>query len=163
GLDRFTHSNVVRDAAPPCAQNEFMSARSAVAAGDEGALWVACNDGYVTHVDEVREGTVVSSQITPEFTVSYRDRQGTVWFAGPTAIGHIENGKVVTTTLPPNLYGRPVQALVRDTSGGIWASVTRRGLFRFLDGEWSEYGGLAGLPGGFATVATVDSDGTLWF
>ena len=137
GLHRFSHSNVVRDAAPPCFQGAFSEAAAAFAAGDAGALWMACDDGSVTHVDEIRDGAVVSRQATPIFNVAYRDPEGTVWFGGPTALGHLENGRIMTMPLPAQVRGRPIQALVRDGSGAMWVSASRAGIFRFHDGEWS--------------------------
>jgi signal transduction histidine kinase/ligand-binding sensor domain-containing protein len=161
GLHRFSHSNVVRNVASTCFQYGFVSA--AIAAGDAGALWIACDDGSSAHVDEIRDGAVVSRQVTPLFTVAYRDTEGTVWFAGPTALGHLEGGRVVTTPLPAHLQGRPVHALLREESGAMWVSVSRRGTFRVLDGEWSENGDLDTLPRDLAYVETSDGRGTLWF
>lgn len=162
GLHRFSHSNVVRDGAPPCFQGAFSQAAAAFAAGDAGALWMACNDGSTAHVDEIRDGAVVSRQITPAFNVAYRDPQGTVWFGGPTSLGHIENGRIIATPLPPQVQGRPIQALVRDGSGALWVSASRAGIFRFHDGDWSAYGNLDALPRGHALVAAADAR-AVWF
>jgi signal transduction histidine kinase/streptogramin lyase len=124
---------------------------------------MACEEGDVTHVDEIRDGVVVSRQATPSFTIAYRDGEGTVWFGGPSALGHLDNGRLVTTPVPASIRGRPVQALVRDRNGAMWVSASRRGLFRFLNGEWSEYGNLDALPRTFPFVATMDAEGALWF
>ena len=125
GLHRLSRSNVVRDVAPPCLQYEFTAA--AFVPGDAGSLWVACADGSDAYVYEIRDGGVVSRQITPFFTVAYRDPEGTIWFGGPTALGHLETGRIVTTPLPPELQGRPINALLREGSGALWVSVSRRG------------------------------------
>lgn len=162
GLHRFSHSNIVRDGAPPCFQGAFSEAAAAFAAGDAGVLWMACNDGSVPHVDEIRDGAVVSRQTTPIFNVAYRDPQGTVWFGGPTALGHLKSGRISTMALPSQVQGRPIQALVRDGSGALWVSASRAGVFRFSDGEWSAYGNLDALPRGYALVATADG-GSVWF
>ena len=162
GLHRFSHSNVVRDGAPPCFQGAWSEAAAAFAAGDAGVLWMACHDGSVPHVDQIRDGAVVSRQTAPIFNVAYRDPQGTVWFGGPTALGRIESGRIVTMALPSQLRGRPIQALVRDSSGALWVSASRAGVFRFQHGEWSAYGNLDALPRGYALVATADGDG-VWF
>jgi signal transduction histidine kinase/ligand-binding sensor domain-containing protein len=161
GLDRFSHSSVVGDVAPPCMHGVLPSA--AFVAGDAGALWMACDEDSASHVDEVRGGTLVSRQGTPPFSVAYRDSQGTVWFGGPTALAHLENDRVVTTALPAQVRGRPIQALLRDGSGALWVSVSRRILFRLRDGEWSPYGDLHGLPRGYPIVAAADGGGALWF
>jgi signal transduction histidine kinase/ligand-binding sensor domain-containing protein len=162
GLHRFSRSNVVRDGAPPCFQGAFSEAAAAFAAGNAGVLWMACNDGSAPHVNEIRDGAVVSRQSTPIFNVAYRDAQGTVWFGGPTALGHLESGRIIPMALPPQVRGRPVHALVRDSSGALWVSASRAGIFRFHDGEWSAYGHLDALPRGYALVATADGD-SVWF
>ena len=153
GLDRFSQSNVMRGPAS-CGS-------PALAAGDAGALWLACPD-VPAATSELRDGAVVSEQKTPAFYVAYRDPGGKVWFGGSSELGHIERGRVVLTPLPPQLSGTAVQALVRDRSGAMWVSVIAKGLFRYLDGEWSEYGDSA-LPRTYPVVEVADDSGTLWF
>jgi signal transduction histidine kinase/ligand-binding sensor domain-containing protein len=161
GLHRFSHSNVVRDATPPCVQNVFVAA--VVAAGDLGSLWMACN-GSESYVDEVRNGQVVSHQITPDFTVAYRDSDGTVWFAGSTHLAHVEGHRIILDSQVPDFVrGRPAQALMRERDGTTWISFSRRGTFRVVDGRWLEYGGLSALPRGSAYALLRDSKGVLWF
>ena len=159
GLDRFTHSNLIPDQAHQC----YMQA---LVAGDNGALWKSCNaheEGVESYVEEVRDGTVLSHQPTAGFDVSYRDPQGTIWFAGGRELGHIEGGRIVSVALPAQVSGIAAQAVVRDSAGAIWVSVVRRGVYRLLNGEWSAYGNLDALPRGAAIVAAADSVGTLWF
>jgi signal transduction histidine kinase/ligand-binding sensor domain-containing protein len=161
GLHRFSRSDVVRDAAPPCFRGVLTPA--AIAAGNDGSLWIACDQGSQTRVDEIRDGALVGRHFTPAFNVAHRDEQGTVWFAGPTALGRVQSGRIVTTPVPAQVMGRPAQALVRDRQGAMWISYTRRGLYRVLDGKWSEYGGLDRLPRTFPYVETADRNGNLWF
>jgi len=152
GLDRFSHGNVMRG--PQCGT-------PALAAGDAGALWLACPDVPMT--SELRDGAVVSQQKTPNFYVAYRDPGGEVWFGGSNELGHVESGRVVLTPLPPHLSGTTVQALVRDGSGAMWVSVVAKGVFRYFDGKWSEYGNVSALPRGLPIVEVADDSGTLWF
>lgn len=161
GLHRFSRTNVVRDITPQCVQYDFVAA--ALAPGDAGALWLACGDPADAYVAELRDGIVASRQSAPFFTVAHRDLEGTVWFGGPTALGYLDDGRLVTTPLPSELLGRPIQALVRDGDGALWLSVTRRGTYRVLDGEWSGNGGLDALPDDWALVHAADREGGLWF
>lgn len=160
GLERFTRSNVVGDVAPSCTSN--LSTSAAVAPGDDGGLWIACNDDVMPTVTEIHNGVIVSRQRAPAFSLAYRDPGGTVWFGGWGVLAHLENGRLVTTPLPSQVHDRPVQALLQDSRGAMWVSVTRRSLYRFFDGEWSEYGNLDGLPGGFP-LAEAEGGGSLWF
>ena len=162
GLHRFSQSNVVRDITPSCALD--VATTEPFVAGDASVMWMACAGGAFSGVVAIRDGVVLSRQESPPFTAVYRDRQGTIWFAGSDSLGQLdEQGRLVTTPLPPLLRGRPIQALVRDSSGGLWLSESRRTTYRLFNGEVSENGGLKELPHTWAVVATADSDGTLWF
>jgi len=161
GLHRLSRTNVVRDVAPQCLQYEYIAA--AFAAGDGGSLWVGCGGPDESYVVEIRDGIVSSRQTAPLFTAAHRDVEGTVWFGGPEALGYLKNGRVVTTPLPPEVISRPIQALVRDGEGALWASVTRRGTYRVVDGKWLANGGLDALPEEWALVETVEPDGVIWF
>jgi signal transduction histidine kinase/ligand-binding sensor domain-containing protein len=154
GLHRFSRTNVVRDELPPCYRGVF--GPPAIVAGDNGTLWMACTEGEAASLNEIRDGAVVSRQDTPIFNLAYRDTEGKVWFAGQSTLAHLENRLVITSSLPPELQGRPVQAMVRDASGGIWISISRRGVFHLAEGKWSAYGNLDALPRVFALVAASD-------
>jgi signal transduction histidine kinase/ligand-binding sensor domain-containing protein len=164
GLHRFSRSNVVRDTAPPCIQNDFVE--GAIVAGEAGSLWVACDDGTTGgHIRQMRsDGAVIGWQNAPFYRVAYRDPEGTLWFGGFTGIAHMEGGRFVTTPTPPLVTGRPIQALLREPTGAMWVSVSRRGTYRVIDDEWTENGGLQGLPlSEFAYVEAAGEHGTLWF
>ncbi|HEY5756752.1 MAG TPA: two-component regulator propeller domain-containing protein [Steroidobacter sp.] len=161
GLHRFSHSNVVRDELPSCTQG--VTASAAVSANAQGSLWMACWERSRSRVDEVRNGRVVSRHDTPVFTATSRDHEGTIWFAGPTHFGEVQGNRIVSTPLPDGIAGRPASVMLRQTNGALWLSFTRKSVFRFFDGQWSEYGGLDGLPRGTAFAIMEDSAGDLWF
>jgi signal transduction histidine kinase/ligand-binding sensor domain-containing protein len=161
GLSRFSRGSVARAVAPNCYQFGFIAA--AFAPGDNGSLWLACGDYAGSHVDEIRDTGVLNRHASPPFSVAYRDPDGTVWFGGTTALGKVDHGRIEVMPLPTQLQGRPIAALVRESSGALWVSITRRGLYRFADGKWVESGGLEGLPPGWPIVATADANGVLWF
>ena len=156
-LHRFSRSNVVRNAAPQCLDGVDRAA--ALAAGDAGTLWIGCAD----RLTEMRDGIVIGRQKTPELWVAYRDRDGTVWFGGTSVLGSLQNGRLVTTPVPPKAQGRPIQALLRDNAGTMWVSVVRRTLYRVVDGNWIDKGNLSDLPDAYPMVMTVDEGGVLWF
>ncbi len=159
GLDRFSLTNVVR-ALPGCREGGWT-----LAAGDPGALWALCPspDSLSGHLVEIRAGRVVSQRRTAAFTAAYRDPQGEIWWGGPTALGHLAGGALRIIPLPKPLYGFDVQTIAGDPGGALWISVVRKGLFRFLKGQWVAYGGIEALPRGPAIVATPDGQGAIWF
>ncbi len=159
GLNRFSRSNVVRLTMPLC-----FGLGHALVAGDGGTLWAACagEDSAPGVLSEIRNGTVVSRQDTEKFTAAYRDAGGTVWFAGPKALGHLEGGRIVTTPLPAEASGVDAQAIARDQSGAVWLSMSaRKGVYRLADGQWTL---VSELPANnTATVEAVTSDDAVWF
>jgi signal transduction histidine kinase/ligand-binding sensor domain-containing protein len=159
-LHRFSRSNVLGHVVPNCATSAY---EPVFAAGDAGTVWVVCDSASAGHLYEVRDGAVISRQTTPRFSVAYRDSEGTIWFGGPTALGHLESGQIVTTPTPAQLQGAYVLALVRDREGAMWVSMNRGGTFRVVNGEWSPYGSLDSLPRAMAYVGVADKDGALWF
>jgi len=154
GLDRLSHTNVLH--------GPQKCGSPALAAGEGGALWIACRN--VSGVmSKLSDGTIVNQPRESDFPTVYADRPGSVWFGGRTALEHLENGRSETIPLPPRLQGTEVQALASDSGGGLWVSVVRRGVFRYAAGQWSDYGDVDALPRGPAIVEVADKDGTLWF
>ena len=156
-LHRFSRSNVVRSTTPQCL--ETFARAAALTAGDAGTLWIACGE----RLTEIRDGIVVGRKRTPDLSVAYRDRDGTVWFGGQTVLAHLVNGRLVTTPVPPKARGRPIQALLRDSAGTLWVSVVRRTLYQIVDGSWVDKGHLSDLPNAYPMVMTMDDAGVLWF
>jgi signal transduction histidine kinase/ligand-binding sensor domain-containing protein len=161
GMERFSRSSVVRSL-KPC-----LGLGYALAPGDAGTLWAACGqtekEMATGNLLEVRDGQVTSNRAVLGFTAAYRDRQGTVWFGGPTGLGHLEGNTVVTTPMPDQVRGFDVQAIARDAQGGLWVSIIRHPVYRVFEGEWAAYGGLDAMPRGPAIVETVDGRGGIWF
>jgi signal transduction histidine kinase/streptogramin lyase len=159
-LHRFSRSNVVHDIAATCAGNDVQP--PTFAAADNGGLWVTCGGVSGGRIEEIRDGEVVSRRAAPVFTVAYRDPGGRVWLAGISALAYLDAGRIVATPLPEHVRGWPVQALVRDRRGGLWAAVGRRTTYYVADGKWIENDNLA-LPRDPAYVETADENGVLWF
>jgi signal transduction histidine kinase/ligand-binding sensor domain-containing protein len=159
GMDRFSHSNVV-PSLEPCPGMGY-----ALAAGDAGALWAACeaSPSPSGHLLELRDGRIVGRRASPNFVAAYRDPAGTVWFGGPEQLGHLEGDAMVTSPLPEKVRGFDVQALATDANGALWVSVVHQAVYRVSDGQWSEYGGLDAMPRGAAIVETADGEGGIWF
>jgi len=172
GLDRFSDSNVVRLSLPQAITKVADPIGGPViVAGDAGAMWVALRTKFPAGLLlQVRNGQMLTQQTAPDFSSSYRDPDGTAWFAGPTALAHIEGTRLVTQELPEQVRGSDVQAIVRDETGAMWVSVARKGrtqqfggVLRFSDGQWLAYGGLQALPRDPPFVETADQHRGLWF
>jgi signal transduction histidine kinase/ligand-binding sensor domain-containing protein len=164
GLDRFSDSKVVRLALPRTLSLTDPVGGPVIVPGHGNAMWVALRTKFpAALLLRVRRGRVVAQQPAPDFSSAYRDPDGTAWFGGPTALAHIEGTRLVTQALPAQAWGSDVQAIVRDGTGAMWVSVIRKGVFRFLDGQWLAYGGLQALPRETPIVEVDDQRGGLWF
>jgi len=160
GLDRLSRSNVVR-ALPLCSGLGY-----AMTAGNSGGvLWAACGgvDQPTGNLTQISNGRIVTRINTEAFSAAYCDSSGTVWFGGSDSVAHLDGNRIVRTRKPEALRGFDVQALARDSSGGLWVSVVRKGVYRLYHGHWSPYGGLDSMPRGPAITETVDGGGSIWF
>ena len=160
GLDRFSPSRVVR-AVPRC--NGLLG--YALATDTAGGLWAACSGLAEAHSGsllQIQDGKVTSERSVERLTAAYRDGSGTVWFGGPDHVGSFDGRAFVATSLPADLRGLDVQALAKDSSGALWVSVVRHGVYRLDAGRWVPYGAVE-LPREPAIVEASDGDGAVWF
>jgi signal transduction histidine kinase len=156
GLDRFSHSNVVR----VDATNTF----GAAVAGDDGTVWVSAVEteaGARYPLLEVRNGAVVKKYRAPHFSSAYRSPDGATWFGGRRGIVRYESGQHGKYSHLP--VDDTVQAMVQDKSGAMWVSISRTGLYRLVDGNWISQDKNRELPRGPPLVAASDSDGRVLF
>ncbi|MFN8443852.1 MAG: hypothetical protein U0175_23940 [Caldilineaceae bacterium] len=99
-------------------------------------------------------------------TLAFDPNDGALW-AG-TSLGEVaryQNGwQVITQTL-----GGPVQALAKDDAGGLWVSVTGRGVFRKVGEQWSHYRAADGFVSDTVNAIVVDrtpnqnNQNSIWF
>lgn len=158
GLDRFSHSNIARVQLP---QN---ASWPALAAGEAGSIWLAYTTTSTNGgIAQIRNSAVSAPRYAGQFTCAYRDRDGSIWFAGATSLAHLVGTQIHTTPAPDEALNSEVQAMARDSTGAMWMSIAGAGLFRQSNGRWTPYGDLAALPRMPAIVATADESGVMWF
>jgi signal transduction histidine kinase/ligand-binding sensor domain-containing protein len=153
GLDRFTRTNILRVG--------FTGTFGTAVAGDNGTVWVSALDsgpGPRYPLLQVVRGQVAGRQRAPHFTAGFRGNDGSLWFGGRRGIVQYKAGqRGKTIPLPANDV---VQAMMQDGSGAIWASISRHGLFRYWDDQWTE-ADQKGVPRAIPIVVTADSKGRL--
>jgi signal transduction histidine kinase/ligand-binding sensor domain-containing protein len=159
GVDQFSRSVVVRSL------KDCSFDGNTLVPGDNGTLWASCTPyrPAIGHLFELRDGHIMSDRPVPDFTAGYRDQTGTVWFAGPTTLAHLEGDSIVTSAIPEQARGPAIQALARDGHGALWVSVIHRAVYKVSEGEWLAYGGLDAMPRGVPIAETVDGQGGVWF
>lgn len=160
GLDRFSEQNVnrglpIRTGEPPL----FSAFSSALAAGDDGALWFG---GVNFPAFEVKGARVTVHDDLGPIDCIVRSTDGTMWLGGRKGLWHYVEGRFDRTDRPPSTLS--VQALTTDRAGRLWASfMGREAVFRLEHGEWIEGGGIAALPKRTPVSLATDSKGRVWF
>lgn len=159
GLCRLAESDVKRFR-PPNEHVLGITTQPAMAAGEQGTLWLGTNhsplfrlrDNQLTQVDDVG---YVSSAV--------RADDGVVWFGYIHDLWKVTPGGVERLPGPENKENRTITAIAVDAAGRPWISVRRSGAFRFDDGVWTLRGGLAALPPDTPWAIATDSRHRVWF
>jgi signal transduction histidine kinase/ligand-binding sensor domain-containing protein len=161
GIYRFSRSPIAVTHLPDEKSPE--ERHPTLAVDGTGTLWLSLIYFDHSEIFNAGVGRVGPPLTAPPITVSYRDRDGTLWFGGPGVITHFTHGALITTPLPKWMEKYFVQTLLTDATGALWVTVIRKGLFRYVDGTWIKNGGYAQLPEPYPTVSHTDSSGVLWF
>lgn len=197
GLDRFRQSPVVsvplqaissRGALPIPAAHSFTT--SALAVGDQGALWAAGIGPQV--LLKVQNDKIVTQLRDRPVDSAYRDPNGVLWLTTPDGIFRLAHERLDTigskppgvtynyrgaVPVGPGLILRQldlptagaiavspqsrVNAITQDRLGRLWISM-ESGTFRLETSGWTSLESLGG-PQGTATAEFTDSDGRIWF
>ena len=168
GVDRFRPTNVHK-----LYLAGERSPTSALAAGDNGTLWIGVHYGGYPRgpLDGLwrfdgQSATHVHPDIFQPITAAHRDPTGALWIGGAQGIWRRERGGdfVKLPDLPKTAPEHYIHAITVDPAGNPWASVVQSALlYRFRNGAWEHNGNLAALPSTRPTVQARDSMGRLWF
>ncbi len=91
------------------------------------------------------------------------DREGTLWTgAGSDGLVALHPGKVETLDPPDHWQGRVALSTTTGRDGAIWIGTEGAGLYRYLDGVWTHFGGNSGLANQFVWCVSEDSRGRMW-
>jgi signal transduction histidine kinase/ligand-binding sensor domain-containing protein len=197
GLDRFRQSPVVsvpvqpisyRGALPIPSAHSYTT--SALAAGEQGALWAAGIGPQV--LLKIQNDKIVTQLRDRPVDSAYRDPNGAIWVATPYSIFRLADERLnalgskqgaVTYSYDgaspagPGLMLRQlhlptaggiavsphsrVTAITQDQLGRLWISM-ELGTFRLERSNWTSLESLGG-PQGTATAEFTDSEGRIWF
>lgn len=157
GLDRFRKRNVVPGPFPYGDEGQDL----ALAADRTGTLW-AGNLGQP--LMRLQDHTISYLNDMRDVTCAYRAPDGTLWFGGHGHLARIVGDRVESIPLPSEIARHwEVEAITADHQGSLWVSVTQNGVFRFRNGVWTHWGGIAALPKRTAVVLWTDAAGRIWF
>jgi signal transduction histidine kinase/ligand-binding sensor domain-containing protein len=160
GLNRFANPSLIRAVMPPLPKGQdFAAPSAALAAADNGALWIIDSVRPLLHF---QDGKVEVNAEVSALNSTIRASDGSVWFAGPGKLWNFKAGQFTKTDLPPGTEGFQVQSIAEGKSGAMWVSIQYHGLFEFADGRWTAQPVLPSAPKSSGIAMTSDRDGGIW-
>jgi len=141
----------------PCAQGV-----RALLPGDDGALWLATNNGLFFHGADSRLYQREEDILTPDVRGVARTPDGALWAAGVGGVTVFKDGERTmqfgTEDGLPTVY---VQCLAAAPDGAIWVGTTQ-GVTRYTGHGWSLRHGRRWLLDDDVRDIAFDGDGTAW-
>jgi signal transduction histidine kinase len=141
-------------------------------AGNHNSLWVGMTDpdrAPGQDFFQLDRGVLVPHAGGPTMvTATYRDSTGVLWAGGYGRLWKLEEREWQEIPAPPELAKAlltrrvPTQSIARDTSGALWLSAARAGLFRLQAGQWQQVLVPGIPPSEYPSVIYADANGPIW-
>jgi signal transduction histidine kinase/ligand-binding sensor domain-containing protein len=160
GLDRLRYRNTSWFALQP-GVHDF-----SLIPGEKGEIFAASAFGEM-----VRVPLGAALRNAPKNVLqAYRDPDGVTWlniFDGNESQFHgslfqWKEGHLTKVAVPQNLENLHVRAMTKDSAGGLWVSVVRKGIYKFRNNVWTHIDIFVDNPAAWASAAITDSRGRIW-
>jgi len=181
GLHRFFYKPFVQPAI------EFPGAVG-IASDGEGGMWAAGRGSPLFHlhagqqkIPGTDEWVLNAAYLAPDNTLWIGEEKSGLWHEtlseAPPA-GKSEKWSKMRNTLfectgrnwdfiplPPEVADQVgfLQAITQDRKGGLWVSIGRHGLYRYVNGSWIVNGGRNDFPKTGVVSEFTDTAGRIWF
>jgi signal transduction histidine kinase/ligand-binding sensor domain-containing protein len=156
GLDQIRRTAFRALLLPHAQEHEF-----AVAAGDGGSVWTGSESLDLTHV--ASNGVITGFPKIGQITCLKRDRTGTLWVAskGPNHLWRSSDTGFIEMRYPDDEF-QPIVSIAIGRDNGLFISLRQYGVFRLLDGIWSNQNDEIGKPVNIIGAMTDDDEGNAW-
>jgi signal transduction histidine kinase/ligand-binding sensor domain-containing protein len=108
----------------------------AIAAGDDGTVWMASWSSPPVHVGSDGRVSAVAS-MRDSAQCAYRDQHGVVWLGGATGLWRLQGSTFVRVEVPTDIH-HGIQAIAVDGRNRLWLSVVRKGVYRRTGRSWEK-------------------------
>ncbi|GFE88523.1 sensor histidine kinase [Steroidobacter agaridevorans] len=138
----------------------------AIAPSHDGAVWIGTSSEQLFRISSDLRQTPVPAP-AGEYGCFYLDPKGDLWIGLRNEIWQLHAGRWQASRLPIAQRSRTapgeIQSMAMDTTGAMWVSVVRVGVFKVVGDEWTLWGGRTDLPPEAATIVAADERGRVWF
>lgn len=128
---------------------------------EQGRMWAMRVDGTVESLDHDRHH--LPSLIAPELSSIMawtRSDKGEIWVAENGRVARLEDGRLISPSLPPPRHENYVMGIAAAADGGVWLLCDNR-IRKWKDGRWMEDRGEFPWPEASLACARELRDGTL--
>ncbi len=155
GLNRFRRNDVIAERS----LSDVAPFGHALAAGDEGAVWVSNGDTLY----RLRPGaaTAVASGLGI-IDCLLRDAAGSLWITSAGALHRLSQGQLNEIPLPARLRNAQPRAVTSDAAGGLWLAYADT-VFHYRNGAWTDYGNRSDIADNAVTAMATDAQHRIWF
>ena len=129
----------------------------AVAAGTGSSVWVATGHSLNRFVGTSRQVFPLS-----QTRALSTDHNGTLWIATAGGVGHLENGRFVSLTLPADIIWERVSAITSDATDGRWLCSSAQGIMLWRNGALFRFDDVPKIHGKACSDVYSDRRGRQW-
>ena len=92
----------------------------------------------------------------------WEDREGNVWSGTGAGLVAVRPNNVETISPPDQWKGRAVLSVCSSRNGALWIGTEGAGLYRFQNGEWTNFNSEQGIRNPYIWSLAEDGEGRLW-
>jgi PAS domain S-box-containing protein len=157
GLDQLRRNIFSTVAMPPTDDHQF-----AIAADDDGSIWVGNREQPLTHIG--KDGNVQVFAKTKQCIAIRRAFDGSVWSSGlgDSRLWRSTGGDPSPVVFPPGDI-RSATDIAVDRNHGVWITTFTPDSYHRVGTTWTKVTDVLGRKPGFIGAMAGDADGNIWF
>ncbi|MGH7950676.1 MAG: two-component regulator propeller domain-containing protein [Limisphaerales bacterium] len=132
-----------------------------------GDLAVGTSDRGVYLIFPGKAGTTLhfdrASGLPSDWVMSLcEDREGSLWDGTGAGLALMRPNNIETISPPDQWQGRATLAVCPGRNGALWIGTEGAGLYRFQNGEWTNFNSAQGIRNSYIWSLAEDDRGRLW-